>query len=243
MGHFAMHRSGTVPAGILHFAIVLFCSSGLAAPPFPPPDPVIRKAPTWHTPQVSDVKAQVVVLLQSGAADSRRRYMYGAFARGTGFLEFYIAPRKFSAHDWDVLAESLLWTQMTGAAFKNSRMHGGDPANTHEAYGFTGWTRDGGYVSIHNAAQKPYEFKLDRKFGVVPNSGPFFVNSPFEGDLKGLNKQYAYGDEVSVPAGNQVRILNFSVKPLDWSAIRALQTREKEHTKFKSSGHGAGAGK
>jgi len=170
-----------------------------------------------HEPQV----------LKSAEPDTRRRYMYSAFARGTGFLELYLTPRSLKTHDWDVVAESLIWTEMTGAAFKRSRMHGGDPAKK-ETYGFTGWSAEGGYVSIHNA-QKGYEFKLDRKLGVVPGSGPFQVSSPFESDLIGLQRQYNFGDVVRIPPSEQVVILNFSNKPLDWSRVKKLQSQAKEH--------------
>ena len=91
MSHFTIHRSGTVPAGILHFAfcilhfaIALFCSSALAASSVPPPDPVFHKAPTWHPPQASDVKAQLVGWLNQNVADAARRNKALAIVNGMG---------------------------------------------------------------------------------------------------------------------------------------------------------------
>ncbi len=101
---------------------------------------------------------------------------------------------------------------MTGAAFKRSRMHGGDPAK-NETYGFTGWTQEGGYVSIHNGAKAPYKFTLDRQFGVRRGSGPFYASSAFAEDVAGLKEQYAYGETVQVPADGRVRILNLGQAP------------------------------
>jgi hypothetical protein len=51
----------------------LFCTSTPAASPVSPPDPLIRKAPTWHPPQVSDVRIQVVAWLQQNVADAALR--------------------------------------------------------------------------------------------------------------------------------------------------------------------------
>ena len=82
--NFANNRSSTVRARNLQFAICnlqfaisvlagLFCSTALAASSPPPSDPLIRKAPTWHPPQVADVKAQVAAWLQQNAADAALR--------------------------------------------------------------------------------------------------------------------------------------------------------------------------
>ena len=94
MSHFASDRSSRIPARNLQFAICnfqfsillvgLFCSSAPAAPSLPPSDPVIRKAPTWHPPQVSDVKAQVVAWLQQNVADAALRGKALAIVSGIG---------------------------------------------------------------------------------------------------------------------------------------------------------------
>ncbi len=90
MRHLVSNRSSTISAGNLQFAIVvfgLFCASAQAAPAassLPPADPVIRKAPTWRPPQVSDVKAQVVAWLQKNAADPGLRSKALAVVSGIG---------------------------------------------------------------------------------------------------------------------------------------------------------------
>ena len=60
------------------------CSSAPAAPSVPPPDPLIRKAPTWHPPQVAEVKAQVVAWLQQNVADAALRGKALAVVNGIG---------------------------------------------------------------------------------------------------------------------------------------------------------------
>src|SRR5271157_6150693 len=73
----ARDRSSAIPACSWQLAICLLsgllCSSAQSASSVPPPDPLIRKAPNWYPPKVSDVKAQVVAWLQQNAADTSLR--------------------------------------------------------------------------------------------------------------------------------------------------------------------------
>ena len=100
MSHFASDRSSTIPARNLRFAILLiglFGSSALAAPSASsalPSDPAIHKAPSWHPPQVLEVKAQVAAWLQQNVADVALRskalavvYGIGDQASGSELLE------------------------------------------------------------------------------------------------------------------------------------------------------------
>ena len=67
------------------FAIVLFapfCSPVLAAPSVPVPAPLLPKVPTWHPPQVSDVKAQVNAWLWQNTADAAQREKALAVVKG-----------------------------------------------------------------------------------------------------------------------------------------------------------------
>jgi hypothetical protein len=95
MSHFASDRSSTIPARNFQFSIFnfqfsicllvgLLCSAAAADTSVPPSDPLIRKAPTWHPPQVSDVKAQVEVWLQNGTADAALRAKASAVMGGIG---------------------------------------------------------------------------------------------------------------------------------------------------------------
>ena len=154
-----------------------------------------------------------------------RNYLYMALSRGTGFMEFYLKPTALKPADWDVLAEGMIWAEATGANFKRARMHGGDP-KSGEVYGFTGWLKETGYLSIHNPSEKParYRVTLDRKLGLLPGSGQFHVGSPMAAGLRGIPATCKPGDTIDVelqPA--EVRILNFSAKPMDFQRLRALQ--------------------
>ncbi len=66
----------------------------------PPPDPVIRKAPTWHPPQVAEVKGQVVAWLQQNVPDAALRFKALADVGG-------IADQASGCELLDRLAETL----------------------------------------------------------------------------------------------------------------------------------------
>jgi len=159
-----------------------------------------------------------------------RDYLYMHLSRGTGFVELYIKPFVLSPADWDVLAEGLLWSEQMLPAFKHARMHGGDPVG-REVYGYSGWTNDGGYVSIHNPSdeERAYAFTLDRALGVVPGSGPFHLSSPLATGIAGLPETATVGDRLNLRLDRgEIRLIHFDRVPRDWSTIRALQSRSPE---------------
>jgi len=109
-------------------------------------------------------------------------------------------------------------------------MHGGNPLGIHtfneinvsiknvnidteaNVYGYTGWTKDLGYVSIHNpkATKETYTFKLCRSFGLLPESGSFKLGSPMPEKIIGLKKEWKYGDTFSIEINpKEVVILDF----------------------------------
>lgn len=145
--------------------------------------------------------------------DAFRDYLYMNLSRGTGFIELYIKTFALQEADWDVISEGLHWVYDTFPTFKRVRMHGGNPKEA-EVYGFTGWTANRGYVSLHNPSDKAqtYTFTLDRAFGLVPNTGPLRLTAPDNRYLKGLKQRYHYGDSITLELEPQeVRILNFLV--------------------------------
>ena len=159
--------------------------------------------------------------------DVFRKYLYLSLSRGTGFEELYLKPFALAPQDWDVLAEGLRWAEAVFPTFRRARMHGGDPAK-REVYGYTGWTADQGYVSLHNPSgeEREYAFTLDRAFGLAPGAGPFHVSSPLDGSAAGLPEQVAAGDRIVVRlAPREIRILNFDRAPRDWSKLKELQAR------------------
>lgn len=98
------------------------------------------------------------------SAKSFRDYLYMNLSRGTGFVELYIKTDSLSVSDWDIMAEGLKWAYDAFPAFRNVRMHGGNPKKS-EVYGYSAWTEKRGYVSFHNPSDKAqeYEIVLDRK--------------------------------------------------------------------------------
>ena len=157
-------------------------------------------------------------------------YLYMHLSRGTGFVELYIKPFVLQPGDWDVIAEGLLWAQDIFPTFKRARMHGGNP-RVGEVYGYTAWDETQGYISLHNpsAEAKTYTVKLDRAFGLLPGSGPFFVSSPRAFDICGLPFECKFGDVLTFELKpREVRIVNFSTTPKDWTKIAQLQDRSPE---------------
>jgi len=164
--------------------------------------------------------------------DAFRKYLYMDLSRGTGFFELYIKPFVLQPGDWDVLSEGLHWVYDVFPTFKRARMHGGSPA-AGEVYGYTGWTAAQGYLSLHNpsAAAKTYTVKLDRPFGLLPGSGPFHVSSPLDGSTRDLPETCRFGDTLTFQLNpKEIRIVNFTDRPKDWTVLKKLQTRSPEIT-------------
>jgi len=56
----------------------------------------------------------------------------------------------------------------------------------------------------------PPTLKLDRPFGLRPNSGAFNLSSPMTESLTGLKKKYSYGNTMVIKLNpKEIRILNF----------------------------------
>lgn len=159
-----------------------------------------------------------------------RNYLLMAALAGTTTVETYFVVNALSAKDFDVIADGLKWLYHVSPAFKRSRMHGGSPIGrlgpgdgqlstknvnldeSGEVYGYTGWTESLGYVSIHNpsAMARTYSFRLDRKFGLVHGSGPFAASLVAGRGPDEKQREWAYGDIVTVeipPRG--VIVMNF----------------------------------
>jgi hypothetical protein len=78
---------GKLFVGKLPFAIVLAaaaCAPAIAAPSATPSDPVVRKAPTWHPPEVADVKAKAMEWVQKNGKDSAAQSKAMAIIAGIG---------------------------------------------------------------------------------------------------------------------------------------------------------------
>lgn len=162
-----------------------------------------------------------------------RKYLYMNLSRGTGFIELYIKPDRLAAYDWDVLAEGLQWAYDVFPTFARVRMHGGNPG-AGEVYGYTAWQGEQGYVSVHNPTDetRTYTVRLDRAFGLPPGGGMFHVSSPLTGSARGLPEVVYAGDALELALEpREIRILNFSVQPKDWAALKRLQGRTVEDYK------------
>lgn len=144
-----------------------------------------------------------------------RRYLFMSLSRGTGIVELYLKTSELSAEDWDVLGDGLKWTNHIFPAFKRSRMIGGDP-KLGDVYGYTGWTEELGYLSLHNPSREPREFKivLDRALGlptaVASDGRSYAVSTPLLADADSLPNSATAGQPCTVTLPpHAVRILEF----------------------------------
>ncbi len=162
--------------------------------------------------------------------DEFRRYLYLNLSRGTGFIELYLKTFALRPGDWDVISEGLRWARAVFPTFPRARMFGGSPT-AREVYGYTAWAGDQGYVTLHNpaATAQVARLTLDRAFGLLPGRGPFHLSSPLADGTNGLPALCRLGDTLTVPLRpREIRVLNFTAGPEDWSELRALQERSPE---------------
>ncbi|BDS06296.1 hypothetical protein NT6N_13360 [Oceaniferula spumae] len=150
------------------------------------------------------------------SADEFRRYLYMNLSRGTGFVELYLITKELSESDWDVLAEGLKWVHKAFPTFQRARMIGGYPRKK-EVYGFTGWTDDQGYLSLHNPGEetKEFTFTLNRENGLTKTSvaakTKFSVASPLKGDAEGLSKEVTAGESITITLPPRaIRVIDFN---------------------------------
>jgi hypothetical protein len=152
------------------------------------------------------------------APDVFRRYLLMSLSRGTGFVELYLETVKLSESDWDVLAEGLKWAHHVFPAFKRSRMIGGNPKHG-EVYGYTGWTKDFGYVSLHNPSNESREFSivLDRALGLpsvaAREGSSYVISTPLTDDVDSLPKTATAGRTCTIKLPPRaIRLLEFSAQ-------------------------------
>lgn len=152
-------------------------------------------------------------------AEIFRRYLLMSLSRGTGFVELYLKTFSLSESDWDELADGLKWVHHMFPAFKRARMIGGNPMEG-EVYGYTGWTENAGYLSLHNPSNKTREFQIDlnRSLGLpksaVDHHTSYIVSSPIEEDVLSLPKSAAAGGKLTIKLSpGDIRILEFAGSP------------------------------
>lgn len=162
-----------------------------------------------------------------------RNYFFMALSRGTTMVELYVSVRSLSQNDFDVLAEGLKWLEGIYPAFKRSRMHGGNPLGNNafdernvelrgidldkvsQVYGFTGWSNDLGFVSIHNpkSTMEIYEFKLDHDFGLLNEGSSYVLSSPMSSKIEGIKPVWKAGETFKIEVQpKDVVILNFKAR-------------------------------
>lgn len=171
-----------------------------------------------------------------------KNYFFGAISRGSAMVELYLQVSALKDSDYDVIADGLKWLYDIYPAFKRSRMHGNNPLGTFrfdeknvslktinmdtdtQVYGFTGWTEDMGYVSIHNprSTVETYQFTLNRDFGLFPNNVSFKLTSPMPEKITNIKKDWQYGEKFSIVLNpKDVVVLTFK-NPTKYAALNTI---------------------
>lgn len=145
------------------------------------------------------------------SAEEFRDYLFMHLSRGAGLIELYLRPKILSSSDWDIIAEGLKWAESMFPTFQKVKMYGGHPQQK-QIYGYSGWNKQNGYISMHNPSNKPQVLNLvfNREIGVTKDVLNVTLSSPITGDTKGLKKQWSYGDTLSIELQpKEIRILTF----------------------------------
>lgn len=140
-----------------------------------------------------------------------REYLFMNLSRGAGFIELYIKTHVLSESDWNVMAEGLKWTQEYFPAFEYVKIHGGDPRQK-KVYGYSGWGKELGYISMHNPSDKPQilTVTLDRSLGVSEQVKKYRLSSPLQGNTNNLKREWCFGDTLTIELQpKEIRLLTF----------------------------------
>ncbi|MGL4989695.1 MAG: discoidin domain-containing protein [Sarcina sp.] len=129
-----------------------------------------------------------------------RQYMYGNAVRGTAFWELYFSYNMMNEGKWMITSEVLDWAESNFAQLEKAQQIGGTPGNG-EVYGYSGWNKDGGIISMRNPrdVEQTFEVRLDNLVG-VPEDMKNLVRKqilPYAADAKD-GKTWNYGDTISV---------------------------------------------
>ena len=128
-----------------------------------------------------------------------QKYLFMCLSRGSQLVELGIAPSVMNAGEWDVLAAALKWARKSFAEISRARMIGGKPSEG-QVYGYSGWTRNNGVISLRNPSSQPQAFHLclNRFIGVPDRSGPFKRRTVISSAKASKTTGLAYGATLSM---------------------------------------------
>ena len=89
-----------------------------------------------------------------------RNEIHSYFGSGTGIQELYISWDLLNSQDWDILAESALWSRAHKAILADTHWIGGDPEKG-EVYGWAAWNDNQGILTLRNPSDQPATFSID----------------------------------------------------------------------------------
>lgn len=135
-----------------------------------------------------------------------RDEIHSYFGSGTGLQELYISWRLLNSEDWDILAESALWSKKNREILEDTHWIGGNPENG-KVYGWAAWKSNKGTLTLRNPSDKPATISIDiaKAFELPANAATKYVlKSPWKSDVA--------KPEIKATAG---KIVTFKLKPFE----------------------------
>ena len=135
-----------------------------------------------------------------------RNEIHSYFGSGTGIQELYISWDLLNSEDWDILAESVLWSRANKSILADTHWIGGDPGK-EEVYGWAAWNNNNGTITLRNPSDKPATFRVDiEKAFELPDKADrhYLLKSPWKADIA--------KPEINAEAG---KITTFELKPFE----------------------------
>ena len=144
-----------------------------------------------------------------------RNEVHSYFGSGTGIQELYIRWSLLNAEDWDILAESILWSRANKAILEDTHWIGGDPGKG-EVYGWAAWNNNKGILTLRNPSEKPATFSIDiAEAFELPDSAAthYLLESPWKAD-SAKPKINAEAGKIITFKLNPFEVLNYDAEAL-----------------------------
>jgi hypothetical protein len=145
-----------------------------------------------------------------------RNEIHSYFGSGTGIQELYISWDLLNSQDWDILAESALWSRAHKAILADTHWIGGNPEEG-EVYGWAAWNENQGTLTLRNPSDQPATFSIDiaKAFELPANAATkYMLKIPWKADSSKPEIEAVAGKAVTI------KLAPFEVLNYDASAIK-----------------------
>lgn len=145
-----------------------------------------------------------------------RNEIHSYFGSGTGIQELYISWDLLNSLDWDILAESALWSRAHKTILADTHWIGGNPEE-REVYGWAAWNDNQGTLTLRNPSDQPATFSIDigKAFELPENAATkYMLKIPWKADSSKPELEAIAGKTITF------KLAPFEVLNYDASALR-----------------------